>query len=54
MRKQVDCGIDFVTDGEFSKPGLLTYIQERLAENLSDASTRPIARNPRHRLRWYV
>ena len=28
--RQVDCGIDFVTDGEFSKPGFFTYIQERL------------------------
>src|SRR3984893_12425203 len=30
VRKQVDCGIDFLTDGEFSKPGFFTYIQERL------------------------
>jgi 5-methyltetrahydropteroyltriglutamate--homocysteine methyltransferase len=30
VRKQVDCGIDFVTDGELSKPGFFTYIQERL------------------------
>ena len=30
MRKQVACGIDIVTDGEFSKPGFFTYIQERL------------------------
>ena len=30
MRKQVDCGIEIVTDGEFSKPGFFTYIQERL------------------------
>jgi len=28
--KQVECGIDIVTDGEFSKPGFFTYIQERL------------------------
>jgi 5-methyltetrahydropteroyltriglutamate--homocysteine methyltransferase len=28
--KQVACGIDIVTDGEFSKPGFFTYIQERL------------------------
>jgi 5-methyltetrahydropteroyltriglutamate--homocysteine methyltransferase len=27
---QVACGIDIVTDGEFSKPGFFTYIQERL------------------------
>ncbi len=30
VRKQVECGIDFVTDGEFSKPGFFTYVQERL------------------------
>ena len=30
MRKQVDCGIDIVTDGEFSKPGFFTYVRERL------------------------
>jgi 5-methyltetrahydropteroyltriglutamate--homocysteine methyltransferase len=28
--RQVECGIDIVTDGEFSKPGFFTYIQERL------------------------
>ncbi len=31
VRKQKECGIDIVTDGEFSKPGFFTYIQERLA-----------------------
>ena len=30
VRRQVDCGIDIVTDGEFSKPGFFTYIQQRL------------------------
>jgi 5-methyltetrahydropteroyltriglutamate--homocysteine methyltransferase len=30
VRKQVDCGIDIVTDGEFSKPGFFTYVYERL------------------------
>ena len=30
VRKQVDCGIDIVTDGEVSKPGFFTYVQERL------------------------
>jgi len=30
VRKQAACGIDIVTDGEFSKPGFFTYIQERL------------------------
>jgi 5-methyltetrahydropteroyltriglutamate--homocysteine methyltransferase len=28
--RQVECGIDIVTDGEFSKPGFFTYVQERL------------------------
>jgi 5-methyltetrahydropteroyltriglutamate--homocysteine methyltransferase len=31
VRKQVDCGLDIITDGEFSKPGFFTYIRERLA-----------------------
>ena len=30
VREQVQCGIDIVTDGEFSKPGFFTYIRERL------------------------
>jgi 5-methyltetrahydropteroyltriglutamate--homocysteine methyltransferase len=30
VRKQVECGIDIVTDGEFSKPGFFTYVRERL------------------------
>src|ERR1044071_9493045 len=30
VRKQVECSIDIVTDGEFSKPGFFTYIQQRL------------------------
>ena len=30
VKKQVECGIDIVTDGEMSKPGFFTYIQERL------------------------
>jgi 5-methyltetrahydropteroyltriglutamate--homocysteine methyltransferase len=30
VRKQAECGIDIVTDGEFSKPGFFTYIQQRL------------------------
>src|SRR4051812_10806659 len=29
VRRQVECGIDIVTDGEFSKPGFFTYIQDR-------------------------
>jgi 5-methyltetrahydropteroyltriglutamate--homocysteine methyltransferase len=27
--KQVECGIEIVTDGEYSKPGFFTYIRER-------------------------
>ena len=30
VKKQVDCGIDVVADGEQSKPGFFTYIRERL------------------------
>ncbi len=30
VRMQAECGIDFVTDGEFSKPGFFSYIQARL------------------------
>jgi 5-methyltetrahydropteroyltriglutamate--homocysteine methyltransferase len=30
VRRQKECGIDVVTDGEFSKPGFFTYIRERL------------------------
>lgn len=29
VRKQVECGIEIVTDGEFSKTGFFTYIRER-------------------------
>jgi 5-methyltetrahydropteroyltriglutamate--homocysteine methyltransferase len=29
VRKQVECGIETVTDGEYSKPGFFTYIRER-------------------------
>lgn len=30
VRKQAECGIDIVTDGEQSKPGFFSYIRERL------------------------
>lgn len=30
VRLQAACGIDVVTDGEFSKPGFFTYVRERL------------------------
>ena len=29
VRKQIECGLEIVTDGEFSKPGFFTYIRER-------------------------
>jgi len=31
VRRQIDCGIDIVADGEMSKPGFFTYVSERLA-----------------------
>ena len=31
VRRQVECGIDIVADGEQSKPGFFTYVKERLA-----------------------
>lgn len=31
VRRQVDCGIDIVADGEQSKPGFFSYVAERLA-----------------------
>jgi 5-methyltetrahydropteroyltriglutamate--homocysteine methyltransferase len=31
VRRQVDCGIDIVADGELSKPGFFTYVKERLS-----------------------
>ncbi len=30
VHRQIECGIDIVTDGEFSKPGFFTYVRERL------------------------
>lgn len=29
VRRQAECGIEIVTDGEYSKPGFFTYIRER-------------------------
>ena len=31
VRRQIDCGIDIVADGELSKPGFFTYVNERLS-----------------------
>ncbi|HUT51288.1 MAG TPA: cobalamin-independent methionine synthase II family protein [Alphaproteobacteria bacterium] len=31
VKKQAECGIDIVTDGEISKAGFFVYVQERLA-----------------------
>ena len=30
VRRQAECGVDVVTDGEQAKPGFFTYIRERL------------------------
>ena len=30
VQRQVDCGLDIVTDGETSKAGFFTYIKERI------------------------
>jgi len=29
VRKQMECGIEIISDGEFSKPGFFTYMRER-------------------------
>ena len=39
VRKQIDCGLEIVTDGELSKPGFFTYIRERF-EGFSPGPTR--------------
>ena len=31
VRRQAECGIDIVADGELSKPGFFTYVKERLS-----------------------
>jgi 5-methyltetrahydropteroyltriglutamate--homocysteine methyltransferase len=31
VRRQVECGLDVVTDGEMSKPSFITYVTERLS-----------------------
>jgi 5-methyltetrahydropteroyltriglutamate--homocysteine methyltransferase len=46
VRRQAECGIDIVDDGEQSKPGFITYIHERLggmerrADNPAELDTR--------------
>src|SRR2546428_9628331 len=42
VRKQVDGGIDIVTDGEQSKSGFYTYVRERL-EGFEPRPQRPLA-----------
>jgi 5-methyltetrahydropteroyltriglutamate--homocysteine methyltransferase len=37
VRRQAECGIDIITDGEISKPGFYTYVQERLEGFVSRA-----------------
>jgi len=45
VRTQVDNGLDIVADGEMSKPGFFTYVQERLGgfEARPGAGSRPFA-----------
>ena len=31
VRKQVECGLDVIDDGEMGKPSFLTYINQRLS-----------------------
>lgn len=31
VRRQAECGLDVVTDGEMSKPSFITYVTERLS-----------------------
>jgi 5-methyltetrahydropteroyltriglutamate--homocysteine methyltransferase len=44
VSKQVDCGIDIVTDGEQSKSGFFTYVRERL----EGFETRPGLSRPKY------
>jgi 5-methyltetrahydropteroyltriglutamate--homocysteine methyltransferase len=41
VRKQVECGIDVVDDGEQGKPGFITYINERLGGFEVDPEYKP-------------
>ena len=41
VRKQVECGIEIVTDGEYSKPGFFTYIRERFVLRPSGCASTP-------------
>jgi 5-methyltetrahydropteroyltriglutamate--homocysteine methyltransferase len=45
VRMQVEDGIDIVADGEMSKPGFFTYVQERLEgfEPRPGAGPKPVA-----------
>lgn len=45
VRKQVDIGIDIVSDGEYSKASYVTYVKERLA-GFDGAPRNPMARRP--------
>ena len=47
VAKQVECGIDVVSDGEMSKTGYATYIQDRLSVSIGDP--RPSKRDRRRR-----
>jgi 5-methyltetrahydropteroyltriglutamate--homocysteine methyltransferase len=43
VRRQVDCGVDVVTDGEMSKVSFLTYVKDRLAGFEPDEESRSMA-----------
>ena len=45
VRKQVESGIDIVSDGEQSKPGFFTYVRERL-EGFEERRSRKGACSP--------
>ena len=56
VRRQAECGIDIVDDGEQSKPGFITYIHERLGgmEHRSDSPPELDTREKRAFPEFYV
>ena len=43
IRKQLECGVDVINDGEVSKVGYSTYVKDRLTGFEGEASPLPIA-----------
>ena len=43
IRKQLECGVDVINDGEVSKVGYSTYVKDRLSGFEGEASPLPIA-----------